>query len=918
MRLKSASELDYPPLAIVKTDGMADGFSVELLRAVTQAVGLEIEFKVGPWHAIKEQLKAGEIDVLPLVSYTVERDEWFDFTVPYLRMRGTIFVREGNHTIRTEKDLKNKSVLVMQGDTAQEYVVQHQLTDRLVLTETFEQAFTMLSAGQGDAVVVQQLVGFQLIKKLGIQNVVCVENEHQSSLKPFEKPLSGFEQKFCFAVHEGNKDLQASLNEGLAIINSNGTYDALYQKWLGPILPQQTISFIETLKRISMILIPLLVALGFIGIWFLKREVKRKTESLRKEIQDRKQVEEALRKSENKYRLLVENQTDLVIKLDAEHRFLFASPTFCKAFGRDEAAFLGQTFSAFVYSEDQDAALKKTEALLNPPYTITLECRFQTVTGLRWFAWSKTSVLDGYGLVTEIIGVGRDITDRNLLEQKSRQLSRIFDESINEIFLFHSKSLKFIQVNKAGLDNLSYTMEELHDMTLAEITPEITMESFEELMAPLRKREEESVYFETTLKRKNQTVYDGEVHVQLMENGDETLFFAIVLDISEKKRMQRHLLQSQKMEAIGTLAGGIAHDFNNILASILGYTEMILEDLPETGIHREDLRVVLASAYRAKELVAQILSFSRQSEEIMVPVKVQSILKETLKLIRASFPSNIEVRQRIDAKCRPVLANPANIHQVLMNLITNARHAIGETNGVLEISLSETEIGPLESVKTHLIPGDYICCTVSDTGLGMDQFVMDRIFEPYFTTKSKDKGTGLGLAVCHGIIARLSGLIAVTSEPGKGSEFKVLIPVDKSAQHVVSEQIVQFFPRGSEHLLIVDDEPGILDLMKKTCEKLGYAVTTCQNGLEAWQLFQASPDRFDLVITDTTMPIMTGDQLAKNILDLKPQFPIILVSGFSGKIDKAQAEEMGIKAFLDKPLDRQKLAVLLRQLLVKE
>ena len=292
--LSSASELDYPPFSIIQKDGSADGFSVELLKAVVDAVGFDINFKVGPWNEIKRELIDGQLDVLPLVSYSKERDEVLDFTAPYLRMHGAIFIRKGEKSIHSESDLKGKEVLVMKGDTAHEYAVQEHLSDHLILTNSYEDAMMQLSAGKHDAVIVQQLVGLQLIKKLKISNLVIVHSIQESSLKLIAEPLSGFEQKFCFAVKEGDKELLARLNEGLAIVITNGVYGELYDKWFGPILPKPSVSFATMLKYFSLVLIPLLILIGLAGIWYLRKEVDRKTKNLSEQIKIREAAEQSL------------------------------------------------------------------------------------------------------------------------------------------------------------------------------------------------------------------------------------------------------------------------------------------------------------------------------------------------------------------------------------------------------------------------------------------------------------------------------------------------------------------------------------------------------------------------------------------------------------------------------------------------
>lgn len=290
--LQSASELDYPPFSIIKSDGTADGFSVELLKAVVKAVNLEVNISVGPWHKIKQQLSEGHLDVLPLVSYNTDRDKIFDFTAPYLQMHGTIFVRKEENSIHSEADLKDKEVLVMRGDTAHEYAVSTNLTPKLILTTSFEEAMKLLASGKHDAVFCQYLMGLQLIKKLGIANIVSISTKHEDNLKPRDGGESGFEQKFCLAVPEGRKELLARLNEGLAIVNVNGTYEKLYNKWFGPILPPAPVSLKLIIKYLVFTLVPILFIMAVVGVWYLKREIARKTKKLNLEIKEHRLTDE--------------------------------------------------------------------------------------------------------------------------------------------------------------------------------------------------------------------------------------------------------------------------------------------------------------------------------------------------------------------------------------------------------------------------------------------------------------------------------------------------------------------------------------------------------------------------------------------------------------------------------------------------
>lgn len=379
----------------------------------------------------------------------------------------------------------------------------------------------------------------------------------------------------------------------------------------------------------------------------------------------------------------------------------------------------------------------------------------------------------------------------------------------------------------------------------------------------------------------------------------------------EKKKLEARLRQAQKMEAIGTLAGGIAHDFNNILFPILGYSEMLLNDAPDDSDLKSELSMIFNGAKRARDLVKQILAFSRQREYDLKPIKVHLVVKEALKLIRSSIPATIDIMQNIE-DCQLVMGDYTQIHQVAMNLLTNAYHALEEKGGKLKVILEEVDLR-VDDFK-DISPGTYVCFTVSDTGIGMDQNTIDRIFDPYFTTKKEGKGTGLGLAVVHGIIKSHGGHISVYSEHDKGSEFHVYLPVIKMQQE--TEQIeTRSIEKSNERILIVDDEKMVVEIQQKMLKRLGYDVTARTSSVEALKAFQANPDNFDLIITDMTMPNMTGDQLAQKIIEIRSDIPIILCSGFSEKMSNEKAKFIGIKDFLMKPVLIKDLSTMIRRVL---
>ncbi len=398
------------------------------------------------------------------------------------------------------------------------------------------------------------------------------------------------------------------------------------------------------------------------------------------------------------------------------------------------------------------------------------------------------------------------------------------------------------------------------------------------------------------------------------EKGNFTDLLTIVRDISDNKKLEARLHHDENLEAIGTLAGGVAHDFNNILTSIIGFTELAMGDSERESAQRANLEDVLVACERARDLVEQILMFSKQSDQELKPVRMKRIVDGTLKLIRASLPSTIEIRRVIENDSL-VLADPARRTQGIMNLCTNAGHAMREKGGLLEVELVDVK-PDFESTAAYpdIPPGTYARLTVSDDGHGMSPEVMKRMFDPFFTTRDREEGSGLGLSVVHGIVTSFGGFITPSSEEGKGSTFRVYLPVieGETPPETDKPSTAHF---GNERVLFVDDEPPIAKMAGRMLRRLGYIVETRTEGAEALELFKEKPDGFDIVITDLSMPDMPGDELARGIQRIRPEIPIILCTGF-GNIDaEEEAEAMGVSAFVTKPILMREIAKTIRGIL---
>jgi len=387
-------------------------------------------------------------------------------------------------------------------------------------------------------------------------------------------------------------------------------------------------------------------------------------------------------------------------------------------------------------------------------------------------------------------------------------------------------------------------------------------------------------------------------------------------EISRRKAAEKTIFRAQRMEAIGTLAGGIAHDFNNILASVIGFTELAIDEAEKGSQLEEYLEDVYTGGKRARDLVKQILAFSREREDILHPIQMSIPVKETLKLLKSSLPATIEIRQNIESGSL-IMGDPTQVHQIIMNLCTNASYAMKKGGGILGLSLKDVVVdSEQQRTALGLEDGTYIALSVSDTGTGIAPEIIESIFDPYFSTKQLGDGTGLGLAQVHSIVKSYGGAIKVESAAGKGTTFIVYLPVDSDSEEQF-EELTNDIPSGSERILLVDDEAPVLSTTKKNLESLGYSLTALTSSDEALAIFRDQPHIFDLVISDITMPDMTGDRLAAEIKAIRPGVPLILCTGYSEKISEEAAAEMGVAGYALKPLLKRDLAVLVRKVLDK-
>jgi len=524
-----------------------------------------------------------------------------------------------------------------------------------------------------------------------------------------------------------------------------------------------------------------------------------------------------------------------------------------------------------------------------------------------------TSLFDAKGNRVGAIESIRDITDSKEMEEKYRN---IFENALDGIYQATMEG-RFLSANPAFARILGYDSPEELISGVEDIAQRIYVQP--ELQSEyLRILEENGVVqnYEAEFFRKDGSRIWGSLTARLVRDVDGRIRYleGIAKDITERKSLEKQFFESQKIEAIGTLAGGIAHDFNNILGAIIGYTELAMGE-NQIELREQHLQEALKGAERAKNLVKQILTFSRQDHHEKKPVEMKFLLKEAMKFLRASIPTTIEITQQITNESCTIMADPTQMHQIIMNLCTNAAHAMKQTGGILKIELSIIELAKEEFPRhPDRKSGPYIKLIISDTGHGIDAAHIQRIFDPFFTTKSQEEGTGLGLSVVYGIVKAHGGMIDVYSEPGNGARFEVYLPRvnDKETANVI---IPETAVGGIERILFVDDEQALVDLGTRMFSSLGYEVTGITCSMAALDLFLSNPKNFDIVITDMTLPKMTGIDLSREILQIRPDIPIILCSGIREPDTEEQVKSLGISAYLTKPLTKKELSRVIRDTL---
>ncbi len=637
---------------------------------------------------------------------------------------------------------------------------------------------------------------------------------------------------------------------------------------------------------------------------------------------EKQKTREALRESQEKYKALYDNAPLSYQSLDDDGCFIDVNPMWLKTLGYAREEIIGKNFGSFLHPDWKPHFVKNFPAFKERGYVNDAQFKIQHKDG-HYLDISFEGCI-GYhpnGIFKQTYCVFKDITENKQAEaalRESEERFRDISHSMADWIWETDKNGKYTFLSQSGNNFLGYSLEELIGKTLFEVIPREEGTAVRDL------------YLENTSKSK--PIHDIEswhiakdgTKVCLLTNGVPIRdangalqgYRGVNKDITSQKKLEQELLQSQKMEAIGTLAGGIAHDFNNILSGILGYSQIIKQQVAAESSVGKDIREVLRAGKRAVDLVKQILTLSRKTDTEKQPLQPHLIVKEALKMLRSILPTTIHIEQNIDPECGLVLANSTHIHQITVNLCTNALHAMEDEKGTLIVNLQRKEVRSSEIDVGGVSSGPFVVLTISDTGCGMDEETISRIFEPYFTTKEAGRGTGLGLAVIHGIVQDNRGVIRVKSTPGEGSSFAVYLPVFKKENFTGHDSDKKTIPLGgTEHILVVDDELLIVRATQRQLENVGYRVTASSDSKEALEKILSGPEQFDLLITDQTMPGMTGSELTLAVRKVKPDMPVILCTGHSDLVSKEKALAAGIDKYVTKPIAGNELFQVVRSVL---
>ena len=904
------------PLISIGSDGKGRGFFADILEYTASREGWRLEYVPGTWKQCLSRLENNRIDILCTMAFSKDRDKLYDFNRESILINWGVLYTAKDSEIDDVTDVAGKRVAVLKGDiyTAmfREIINAFEVKGcELIETDGYHAVMDMVSRHEVDAGVTGRFFGMV----------------NQNRYKVEKSGILLHPMKIHYAVPQGkNRELLTGIDTHIKLLKNDkaSIYSRSFEKWFGNVSGKSEFPFWGQWALCSILGV---AAILFFGNLVLRNRIKAKTEALTLELARRSEIEKKLKenkkelqRSRERFRKLSNLSFEGLLIHDNGVAVDVNEPLI-KMLGCAREDILGRNVIELFVTEEYHAILQENIARRpTNPYEIMVRKKNGTLFPVELES-KNIKIGDESFRVTAV----RDITQRRRMEAALLE-EQAFVENILDtarvIILVLDREGRIVRFNRYTEELSGYRLDEVRGRDW--FSTFLPAENLLRTKALFQKAVEGAGIHNhgnvSALMKKDGSQYMIEWYYNSLKTpgGDVMGILSIGLNITEKMKLEAHLHQARKMEAIGTLAGGIAHDFNNILFPIVGHVEMLLEDISEESPFREGLLGIYHGALRARDLTKQILTFSRQEKGDLKLIKIEPVIREVLKLMRSTIPATIEIKERIEEGCGIIKADPVQIHQIVMNLAVNAYHAMEEKGGDMTVGLAKVQPGEFDLPDPDMKKGRYVCLTLADTGMGMDKEVMGKIFDPFFTTKEKDKGTGMGLSVVHGIVHGLGGGIKVYSEPGRGTEFRVYLPLLKAASEDHSVPSAQLIPGRGENVLLVDDEDVIVTIEKKMLERLGYQVVSRTSSLEALEAFRGASDKFDVVITDMTMPNMSGEVLARELVKIRSDIPILLCTGFSEIMSQKEAAYMGIQGILPKPVVMKALSQKIREVLDRQ
>ncbi|MBA4366883.1 MAG: histidine kinase [Desulfobacterium sp.] len=894
-------EINYPPYSYIDRKGEQTGFSVELTKAIARVMGIDVQIRLTSWPEARKALDEGRVDIILGMFYSEDRAKIYDFSPPFSINSDSIFARRNSPAVKSIEDLRNREIIVMRGEVMHDYIIKHHLSDRLLLTDTPDEALRLLASGKGDYALVAQMPGFYWIKELKLTNI----NTVGPPLEPF---------KNCFVVKKGNTVLLSRFVEGLNILNQTGEHRIFYEKWLGVLEPVGT-NYKNFVKYAAAVIVPLLILLAGSLLW---------TRTLRIMVAQRTKE---LQKSEESLSRAVNAGNVGIWDWDLRTGQIFFSPQWKKQIGFEDHEIAGryEEWESRLHPNDLAATVAVLKASLAPPWhPYNVEFRMRHKDGsFRWILSMGALEFDEQNQPVRMMGSHIDITERKKTEEALWESNEMFS-----LFMQHSPIyiyIKEVTPTQSIVLQASDNFQVMIGMTGREIVGKNMAELFSPEFAAKITADDWAVVSNGEVLKLDEEL-NGRSYSTIkfpLVREDKNLLAGYTIDITdrklaeeERKKLQDQLQQAQRMESVGRLAGGVAHDFNNMLSIILGYADMSLDALQPSDPLRENIQEIISAGQRSVNVVRQLLAFARKQTVAPKILDLKDSVEDILKMLRRLIGEDIDLLWKPASDLWLVKMDLSQIDQLLANLVINARDAIKDVGKItIETANVAFDMSYCESHRDFL-PGEYVQLTVSDDGCGMDKEILANIFEPFFTTKELGKGTGLGLATVYGIVKQNNGFIKVDSEPGKGSTFRIYLP-----RHQAAEENTEMTALPVEDLtivetvLLVEDEKVILKLGKIMLERLGYTVLTANTPDEAIRLSREHTGEIHLLITDVIMPEMNGRDLARQLTILYPKLKILFMSGYTANV----IEQHGVLDkdihFIQKPFSRKDLAFKVREAL---